>query len=506
MGELVSAEPSVETFGAYRLEQVIARGGMGVVYAARGPAPAMTWVALKRLRADVHAVPAFVARFRRECQVAQGFRHPNLVRCLDFGAVGGVPYMVSELVEGPDLGALVRARGPLPEGLVLRVASDVAAGLEAIHRQKGLVHRDVAPGNVLIGPDGIAKLADFGLAKSDDLEEAPLTEVGTVLGTPRFLAPERLAESSPRPSSDIYSLGALMYHALAGSGPYREGGPQEVLAELVRGPPVPLASARPGLDPGVDRFVSWCMERSPVQRPADGARAHRALEAMSLLWPRERVVEWLGQGPWLAARRAAPPGRLATRAVNDSTQFDADATMLPETHATRVPDLAGTQPGAPTEDGAIADTFAPEAEPSWEELASPARDRSWVLPPDDLPAAPPPRPSRPVAVGAETRSPPAVERRKPARPWRAVAVALAVVGLGLGALLFRPGPLPLELAERLGAASVRVEDMADRARREDFRDLLLEVRQRLRAGENSAAEVLLESLERRLDVRPHPAD
>lgn len=295
----MSPRVDAEIFGPYRIERVLARGGMGVVYIASSPFPEHPRVALKRLRADVRAVPVFLARFERECAIARSLKHPNLVACLDAGRIEDVPFMAAELVIGPDLGTLAREIGPLPVGLGLRIGLDVAAGLAHIHEARTpdgaprrLVHRDVAPGNVLVGLDGMSKLGDFGLAKSELLDLDPLTKTGTVLGTPRFLAPERLLGRLPSPAADVYGLGAVLYHLLAGRGPYL-GNAREVLARLVHGPPEPLALAHPAIPAAVTEAVDDLMHRALERRPASGRAALRRLEALDGAWSHAEVADWM---------------------------------------------------------------------------------------------------------------------------------------------------------------------------------------------------------------------
>ncbi|MEM7677384.1 MAG: serine/threonine-protein kinase, partial [Myxococcota bacterium] len=192
---------TMEPFGPYLLLRVLGRGGMGVVYVARSRLPGHPIVALKRLRADAAQVPSFRERFEHECALALRLRHPRLVHVLDAGKVGDIPYIASELVLGMNVATIARRllslRRRAPLKIAVRVMLDMLAGLDYVHqahepdgRPLQLVHRDVTPGNVLVGYDGISRLADFGLAKSQLTEQLQLTATGMILGTPKFLAPE----------------------------------------------------------------------------------------------------------------------------------------------------------------------------------------------------------------------------------------------------------------------------------------------------------------------------
>src|SRR5258708_2299711 len=189
--------------GRYRLVSRIAAGGMGEVWGAVD-AVLDGRVAVKLLRAEYAGHAETLARFRAEARHAGALTHPGIARIYDYGesGQGHPPYLVMELVDGPALTALL-ASGPLDAARTMDVICQTAAGLDAAHTV-GLVHRDIKPGNLLIGPGGQVKITDFGIAHAAG--SAPITRTGTLIGTPAYLAPERVTGGSARPASDPYSL------------------------------------------------------------------------------------------------------------------------------------------------------------------------------------------------------------------------------------------------------------------------------------------------------------
>jgi hypothetical protein len=263
--------------GRYRLESRIALGGMGEVWRAADAVLGRP-VAVKLLRAEYAGHPEAMTRFRAEAQRAAALSHPNIAHVYDFGEAtpGGAAYLVMELVNGPSLAVLLAA-GPLGPALVMDVLAQAAAGLQAAHAA-GLVHRDIKPGNLLLSRDGLVKITDFGIAYAAGA--APVTQTGMIVGTPAYLAPERVAGRSAGPPSDLYSLGVAGYECLTGAPPFT-GVPAEVAAaHLHRSlPPLP-----PSVPPGVAAFIAELTAADPAARPASaGAAAARAAQLRDAL-------------------------------------------------------------------------------------------------------------------------------------------------------------------------------------------------------------------------------
>ena len=236
MGPMSS--PGMLLAGRYRLESRIAAGAVGEVWRAQDQVLGRP-VAVKLLQQGYAGHPQTLARFRAEARHAGSLTHPGIAQVYDYGEAGpaGVPYLVLELVDGPSL-AGVLAAGPVDPATAMDVVAQVAAGLSAAHAA-GLVHRDVKPANLLMGRDGLVKITDFGIAHAAG--SAPLTQAGTLVGTPAYLAPERAAGEPATPASDLYSLGIVAYECLTGSAPV----PRHPAGDRGREPqPAPAAAAR----------------------------------------------------------------------------------------------------------------------------------------------------------------------------------------------------------------------------------------------------------------------
>lgn len=287
--------------GRYRVGPVLGDGGMAEVYDGfdvRLNRP----VAIKVLRASVAADDSMRRRFEREARSAAGLSDPNVVGVYDSGEDDGIAYLVMERLPGPTLADRI-AEGPLPPGEVVVIATDVLAALDAAHAI-GLVHRDIKPGNILLTDTGRAKVADFGIAKSVDAAPADptvadLTQVGMVIGTPAYLAPERVAGRPATTHTDLYAVGVVMYEALAGRKPVLGDSPAAVAEAARRSPPPDLATAAPGtpawLVDVVDRALAPRVEdRYPTARAMlDDLRSHG-----------DGGLAWAGMGAYGATQLA----------------------------------------------------------------------------------------------------------------------------------------------------------------------------------------------------------
>ncbi|HEX8007503.1 MAG TPA: serine/threonine protein kinase [Trebonia sp.] len=277
--------------GRYMLEGRIAAGGMGEVW--RGTDGVLGRpVAVKLLRAEYTRHPQALARFRAEAQHASALSHPGIAQVYDYGEAG-VPYLVMELVDGPSLAQVLEA-GPLDPGRVMDVVAQAAAGLQAAHRA-GLVHRDIKPGNLLAGPGGQVKITDFGISHAAG--SASLTGTGTLLGTPAYLAPERVAGQAVTPASDLYSLGVVAWECLAGAPPFT-GAPVEVAIAHRDRPLPPLPGPVPA---GVAALVAELTAKDPLARPPDAGvvagRAGRLRDALNSRSTLPLVVPPYPSGP-----------------------------------------------------------------------------------------------------------------------------------------------------------------------------------------------------------------
>src|ERR671933_1685596 len=201
----------------FKLEEKIGAGGMSSVYRAYDPT-LERWIAIKLMHRDISSDPDQLERFRREARAVARLSHPHVVTVIDAGEDDGTPYIVLEYVQGETLKERIRRVGRLPVAEAVAYAIEIGRALSAAHAQR-LVHRDVKPQNVLIDPEGRAKVTDFGIARS--LEAHGLTAPGRVLGTTDYVSPEQALGHEVTEQSDIYSLGICLYEMLSGEVPFR---------------------------------------------------------------------------------------------------------------------------------------------------------------------------------------------------------------------------------------------------------------------------------------------
>src|SRR6185503_2811454 len=219
----------------YRIVSVLGQGGMGTVYLAEQTSPRRN-VVVKLLRADLSSDEAFRQRFVHESEAAASTEHPNIVPIYSAGEADGVLYIAMRYVEGDDLRELIANRGPLPPDRAIEIVSQVAAALDAAHG-RGLVHRDVKPGNILLDKGGNAYLSDFGLIKRSQVDTG-LTETGQFMGSIEYCAPEQIRGEEVDGRADVYSLACVLYEAIAGRPPFRRDTEVATLyAHLEQDPP-----------------------------------------------------------------------------------------------------------------------------------------------------------------------------------------------------------------------------------------------------------------------------
>src|SRR3954452_13879159 len=234
--------------GRYELTALIATGGMGQVSQGRDTLLGRD-VAVKVLRSEYTGDPTFLSRFRGEAQLAAGLVHPNIATLFDYGEVPAagpmeehLAYLVMELVRGESLSGLLYREHRLSPERTLDVLRQSAAGLAAAHAID-VVHRDVKPGNVLLGADGAVKLTDFGVAVS--ATSVPLTRTGEVVGTANYLSPEQAEGRKATPASDVYALGLIGYECLAGHRGFDGGTPTQIAIRRISEDPPPLPADVP---------------------------------------------------------------------------------------------------------------------------------------------------------------------------------------------------------------------------------------------------------------------
>jgi predicted Ser/Thr protein kinase len=273
-------EAALAGHSRYRIRKKVAAGGMGVVYLAEHRLMRRD-VALKVINRELLSAPAAVARFTQEVKAAGRLEHPNIIRAYDAEQVGDTVFLVMEYVDGRSLAEVIAKKKRLSVVLACHLARQAALGLQHAH-EKGMVHRDVKPQNMIVTAKGVLKLLDFGLARvvSESRPAEAVTQAGELMGTPDYVAPEQVGD--PRTAdirSDIYGLGCTLYHMLAGHPPFPGGKVMQKLARQVLTPPRPLREIRDDVPPELEAVVARMIAKDPAQRYATPAKVAQALLA-----------------------------------------------------------------------------------------------------------------------------------------------------------------------------------------------------------------------------------
>jgi serine/threonine-protein kinase len=444
--------------GRYRLISRIAVGGMGEVWRAEDELLARH-VAVKVLKSELTSDPAFLERFRIEARMTASLSHPGIASVHDYGEVGvnvaGTPdtsaaYLVMELVAGEPLSAILARSGRLATDWTLDIVEQAASALEAAHRA-GMVHRDVKPGNLLVAPDGLVKITDFGIAWGADTVR--LTQSGMVVGTAQYFSPEQAAGRTVNAASDVYSLGVVAYECLAGRLPFVADSPVTVAIMQIRDSPPPLPADIP---PPVHQLVAQAMAKDPRQRFATGGQLAVAVRAVrhGLLQPPVPVTPPAGAGPVPAMPPVAGaplpagpmPGAMPGRP--SGTGAMPGGPMPPPPPSTQRPSMQ--LPGGQMAGSQMAGTVLPggrRSGPAPGHLPGPAPGPvpgpGGVVPRAAPPLPPPPLPTQPPGLGGAGRPP----RWLDSRGRMLVVVLLCLLGLALLAtgavtLLNRDGGRP----------------------------------------------------------------
>jgi YVTN family beta-propeller protein len=322
MTELTTELRRGAELAGYRIEAVLGRGGMGVVYLAE-QVRLKRRVALKLLAPELVADERFRERFLRESELAASLDHPNVLPVFDAGEAEGRLYIAMRYVEGSDLASLLAQEGRLEPERAVAIAAAVAAGLDAAHA-RGLVHRDVKPANVLLSSDGHVYLADFGLTRSAG--EGSPQEQPHLSGTLEYVAPEQIDGESPEPAADIYALGGVLYHCLAGEPPFAKDSQMALLWAHFHEPAPSLYERHPELPQAIDPVIARALAKEPGERYQSGGElAAAAAGALGVGLPaprmsRRKLLLLAGSGALTVAAATGVPAILLSRRSDGSEE------------------------------------------------------------------------------------------------------------------------------------------------------------------------------------------
>jgi serine/threonine-protein kinase len=399
------------TFGPYRLKRLLGRGGMGEVYEAEHTVKEWT-VAVKLMSESFSKDPVNRERMKREARITGRLQEPHVVPIHDYGEIDGQMFLEMRLIEGVDLDTLLKRFGPLTPARAVAIITQVASALDAAHAA-GVMHRDIKPPNILVTRDDFAYLVDFGIASATTDEK--LTQLGTAVGTWKYMAPERFSNDEVTYRADIYALACVLHECLTGSPPYKADSATTLVTSHLMEPVPRPSTARPGIPKAFDAVVARGMAKKPEDRYASaGDLAMAAHDALS-----------------------TPDQDAAADILRRSQEATA---LTPE-----------TRPLEPT----VRAAAPPSPAPPWAPQSGP------------MPAAGTPPPQYwggpgPVPHAGPTSWGPAPKKRNPWPVVAAVAVVLVVVVGGVGIWLLvkpklkTPDPIP---AERLGALLASAQEV-----------------------------------------------
>jgi len=381
-----------ETLSHYEIVGKIGAGGMGEVYRARDPRLGRE-VAIKVLHPSYSQNPARLARFEQEARSAGALNHPNVLAVHDVGHDQGMPFLVTELLDGETLRERIES-GSLTQRKAVEYAAQVADGLAAAHNH-AIVHRDLKPENIFITRDGHLKILDFGLAKLTERDpenpvstESPteaFTEAGAVVGTPGYMSPEQLHGEPADQRSDIFAFGIILYEMISGRRPFVGSTAAEVCASIMRDEPAPLVDSHGPVPPTLDRVVRQCLEKSPSERFESAHDLGHLLRAVSDTGevsvslpplPRMKTV-------WQRVAGVATVAALIVAVVIGLNQVDLKpAPSMPDAKHIYVEPFSSL--GSDPEDRFLAAGLAETVADGLEIMERETRGTAWVIRPDPI--------------------------------------------------------------------------------------------------------------------------
>jgi serine/threonine kinase PknH len=437
-------------FGPYHLKRLLGRGGMGEVYEAEHTVKEWT-VAVKLMSEEFSNDPVFRERMKREARIAGRLQEPHVVPIHDYGEIDGKMFLEMRLIEGTDLDSVLKRFGPLTPPRAVAIISQIASALDAAHAA-GVMHRDVKPPNILVTRDDFAYLVDFGIASATTDEK--LTQLGTAVGTWKYMAPERFSSGEVTYRADIYALACVLHECLTGAPPYRSDSAGVLVTAHLMDPIPQPSTARSGIPKAFDGVIARGMAKKPEDRYASAGdlalAAHEALSnpdqdhadnilrrSQEATLPPSAVTPPTTPGPTRPANAMAPPAQ----------PFPAANTPPPApVQHPPTPPYAGPARSGPTS-GSVPPGPVPSqtGRPGWGAGPTPSQPApqyyqgsgNWGGQP---PAAPPPQ----QAAGPTSWNQPQSQPKR--NIWPIVAAVAVVLVLLVGGVsiyaLTRPKPVP----------------------------------------------------------------
>jgi serine/threonine-protein kinase len=266
-----------KTIGRYEIKEMIGEGAMAKVYRAYDPEINRS-VAFKILKEDHCVDEEYLSRFLREAKAAGALSHSGIVTVFDVGKLDNAPYIMMELLAGCDLGEVLKDKKKITLKQTLIIALQLAKSLDYAHKS-GIVHRDIKPDNIIVMPDGESiKVADFGIARMNENEESQKTQVGSVLGTPRYMSPEQALGESVDGRSDLFSVGTIMYEMLSGNKAFDASNMATLMIQIAQKQPESLKTVCPDIPAGVRQIIQKLLQKSPDKRFQTGNKLAEALD------------------------------------------------------------------------------------------------------------------------------------------------------------------------------------------------------------------------------------
>ena len=264
----------------YEVKEMLGQGGMGTVFKAVDRELGEV-IAIKTLKEDfLKQEPAALERFKSEIRLARRISHRNVVRTHDLGETNGQYFITMEYVEGKSLRDLIKRSGKLPVAVTLSVGKQLARALEVAHEQ-GIIHRDIKPANMVVEPDGVLKVMDFGIARmASQPQESGVTMQGAIVGTPEYMAPEQVLGEGVDHRADLYAAGCVLFECLSGRAPFKAETPYQLVAQLLEDTPPRVRTLNPDVPTALDQLVADLLAKQPDQRPANAAAMHDRLAAL----------------------------------------------------------------------------------------------------------------------------------------------------------------------------------------------------------------------------------